>query len=124
MTMLFSFLGIIALNTPPKALSAPYSQSTASIQSRDLSYSTQVTVNLTVAREPRPKAPDDPNVKTPKSKEETTRPAPQAPPAPLISRSFTGRVILRPPGSALITVNDEKRVERQRLIINAQTAVL
>ena len=95
------------------ALSIPLSQSSASTQSRALAYSTQVTVQVTVAREPRPKQADE--------KAPTT---PAAPMPPLVSRSFTGQVALKPPGSALITVNDEKRIERQRLTINPQTAVL
>jgi hypothetical protein len=111
--MLFSFLGILAQSTAPKSLSALWYQAIARPQSRALSYSTQVTVQLIVAREPRPKQPDE--------KAPTT---PVAPVAPLVSRSFTGQLALRPPGSALITVNDEKRVERQQLTINAQTAVL
>ena len=74
------------------------------------SVSSLVTVQFVVAREPRPKHPDEK--------------APVTPVAPLVSRIFTGSVILRPPGSALITVNDERRVERQRLTINSQTAVL
>jgi hypothetical protein len=107
--MLLGSLGILILN-------APYKQGTAIPQNRAISYSTQVTVQLTIAREPRPKQPDE--------KVPTTPVAPATPMPPLVSRSFTGQVALGPPGNALIMVNDEKRVERQRLTINSQTAVL
>ena len=107
--MLLSFpVLILGPPTIQVAPSVPQSQ-----QSRSQAHLSQVTVHLTVAREPRPKVPDEKATATP-----------VAPMLPLVSRRFTGRVVLSNSGSALITVNDEKRVERQRLTINPQTAVI
>lgn len=99
--MLPSTLAILALN------------STRFLQSQVRAHSSLVTVQLAVARGPRPKVPDEKSLATPVTQ-----------PAPLVSRTFTGRVILSSSGSALVTINDEKRIERQRLTINSQTAVL
>jgi hypothetical protein len=88
-------------------------------QSRDLTYSMQVTVQLTIIREPRPKQPDE------KASTAPTAPvAPAAPQAPLASRTFTGLLQLRSPDSARIAAYDDKRTLRQVLTINSQTAVL
>jgi hypothetical protein len=112
--MLFIFpapvLGVLALNPVPSG------------QSRVQADSSQVTVQIVVTREPRVKQPEQAGEKTPGPP--TTPAVPQAPTAPLVSRTFTGAIQLRLPDAALITVNDEKRIERQRLTINIQTAVL
>lgn len=110
--MLFNFLGTLALSIP----FIPSRQATSDTQSRALSYSTQVTVQLVVAREPRPKQPDEKTSPAPV--------APAAPQAPLASRTFTGLLQLRSPDSARIAAYDDKRTLRQVLTINAQTAVL
>jgi hypothetical protein len=101
------------------ALTIPLSPAAAKVQNRAVSYSTQVMVQLTVAREPRPKQPDE------KASTAPTAPvAPAAPQAPLASRTFTGLLQLRSPDSARIAAYDDKRTLRQVLTINSQTAVL
>ena len=77
------------------------------------SCSSQVRIQLIVVRDPGPKQAS-----------EKAPPTPIAPPVLRVSRTFTGTIQLRLPDAALITVNDERRVERQRLTINPQTAVL
>ena len=86
------------------------------VQTQVQARSSQVTVQLTVAREPRPKQPDEKAPPTPV--------APAAPQAPLVSRTFTGLLQFRSPDSARIAAYDEKRVLRQVLTNNTQTAVL
>ena len=85
-------------------------------QSRVQAHSVQVTVQLTVAREPRAKQAEQAGEKAPES--------PQAPSVPLVLRTFSGMLQLRSPDSARIAAYNDKHVLRQILTINAQTAVL
>lgn len=94
---------------------------TVSFQGLVFSNSSQVSVQVSVAREPRPKVPDDSSASTSKNRAATNRPVPQS---PLVSRAFTGQVALRLPTSARITVNDEQRVLRQQLTVSPQGAFL